>query len=127
ELCWDQTGLCRLLQSEEGLGRAFQPLFSWAGGPRHKAVGGSSPHLFVLDCGAFNFKYVNNCDFVFHAVGEKELLYSFARTLSLKSERLYSAVQEGFVCGGQCFDSLLPLACKHLPADDASRARAKLE
>lgn len=96
EVCWDQTGLCRLLEKEDGLGQQ-KPWFSWQGGLRRKPFG---DHSFVYDCGAFNFKYINNCDFVFHAVGERELIFSFSRQLSLKRERLYFAVEKGFVDGG---------------------------
>ncbi|CAK0849564.1 unnamed protein product, partial [Prorocentrum cordatum] len=100
EVCWDQTGLCRLLEEEDGLGKV-PPWFSWSGGTRRKACGG---HTFVFDCGSFNFKYVNNSGFVFHAVGERELLFSFSRSLSTKRERIYGAVQEGFVSGGVDFE-----------------------
>lgn len=102
EVCWDQTGLCRLL-SQDGFG--LEKLwYSWAGGLRYKCWRG---HIFVIDCGSFNFKYLNNCSFVFHAVGERELLLSFTQRLLLKKDRLYMAVREGFVAHGQ--DVLSPM------------------
>ncbi|CAJ1444355.1 unnamed protein product [Effrenium voratum] len=118
ELCWDQTGLCRLLEAE-GLGIS-KPWFSWCGGPRFKRFGSK---IFVFDCGGFNFKYVNNCAFVFHAVGERELLFSFSRQLLLKRDRLAAAVREGFVVGGQNFDQ----ASTNLPPSAVSEAGRALE
>lgn len=108
EVCWDQTGLCRLL-CQDGLDRlSCHPekvagerpgpgWFSWARGTRYKRW----EHLFVVDCGSFNFKYLNNCRFVFHAVGERELLLSGTKGLLLKKDRLYLAVRDGFVVHGQ--------------------------
>jgi len=95
EVCWDQTGLCRLLETEGGLG-SERPWYSFLGGRRRKRA----EHLFVFDCGTFNFKYVNNCGFVFHAVGENELIFSFGRRLFPKRERIYTVVREGYVDGG---------------------------
>ena len=99
EVCWDQTGLCSLLQAK-GILHQKERWFSWYGGPRHKLLHNS----FVYDCGSFNFKYINNCKFVFHAVGERELLFSFSRRLLLKKDRIYAAVHDGFVTGGQDFE-----------------------
>ena len=56
--------------------------------------------MCILDCAGFNFKYINNCSFVFHAVGERELIHSFSRVLSTKRERIEAAVIGGFVAGG---------------------------
>lgn len=96
EVCWDQTGICRLLDAR-GIMRKEHPWFSWQGGRRRKAF---HEGVFVFDCGAFNFKYINNCGFVFHAVGAEELLFSCSRVLQPKRERLYAVVHEGFITGG---------------------------
>ena len=123
QVCWDQTGLCRLL-SQDGFGRE-QPWFSWAGGLQYKRA----DHVFVLDCGSFNFKYLNNCSFVFHAVGERELLLSFTRGLLLKKDRLYRAVQDGFVVHGQDVISsdVLETSLDLLPESEVSGSKVSLE
>ncbi|OLP78119.1 hypothetical protein AK812_SmicGene41744 [Symbiodinium microadriaticum] len=96
EVCWDQTGLCCLLQAQ-GLLDQKKHWFSWCGGPQHKRM----RNMFVFDCGSFNFKYLNSCKFVFHAVGERELAFSFSRQLLRKEDRLYAAVRDGFVEDGR--------------------------
>lgn len=123
QVCWDQTGLCRLL-CQDGFGLE-KPWFSWAGGLRYKRW----KQVFVLDCGSFNFKYLNNCSFVFHAVGERELLLSFTKRLLLKKDRLYLAVQDGFVVHGQDAVSREHLEASLDLLDDGEgpSAKAKLE
>ena len=90
EVCWDQTGLCRVL-TRDGFGKE-KPWYSWCGGLRHKRW----QQIFVMDCGSFNFKYLNCCSFVFHAVGERELPLSFVRRLLPKAERIAAALS--FLC-----------------------------
>eukprot|EP00438_Fugacium_kawagutii_P008344 Skav233358 [mRNA] locus=scaffold394:560608:562005:+ [translate_table: standard] len=137
EVCWDQTGLCRLL-SQDGLDRlSCHPVagerpgspgpgwFSWARGTRYKRW----EHLFVFDCGSFNFKYLNNCRFVFHAVGERELLLSFRPGLLLKKDRLELAVRGGFVVHGQDVVSLqlLEASLGLLAESEVRSAKVSLE
>eukprot|EP00913_Durusdinium_trenchii_P033356 g31227.t1 len=119
EVCWDQTGLCRLLR-QDGFGRE-EPWYSWAGGARYKNWKG---HIFTVDCGSFNFKYLNNCGFVFHAVGERELLLSGTRNLLLKRDRLYMAVRDGFVLHGGDASTCPSEALGLLPAAEVPEAKA---
>ncbi|CAK9070615.1 Cullin-4 (AtCUL4) [Durusdinium trenchii] len=122
EVCWDQTGLCRLLR-QDGFGRE-EPWYSWAGGARYKNWKG---HIFTVDCGSFNFKYLNNCGFVFHAVGERELLLSGTRNLLLKRDRLYMAVRDGFVLHGGDASTCPSEALGLLPAAEVPEAKVNLE
>lgn len=132
EVCWDQTGLCRLL-CQDGLDRlSCQKVagerpgpgwFSWARGTRYKRW----EHLFVFDCGSFNFKYLNNCRFVFHAVGERELLLSFTNRLLLKKDRLDLAVRNGFVVHGQDVPLQLLEASLGLAESEVPSAKVSLE
>lgn len=100
EVCWDQTGLCRVL-AKDGFGQE-KPWYSWCGGLRYKRW----QQIFVMDCGSFNFKYLNCCSFVFHAVGERELPLSLVRCLLPKAERLAAALR--FLCHCLPLSSMSP-------------------
>ena len=121
EVCWDQTGLCRLL-SQDGFASLERVWYTWAGSPRYKSW---QDHVFVVDCGSFNFKYLNNCGFVFHAVGERELLLSGTRNLLLKRDRLHLAVRDGFVAHGADLSS--PGNFELLPAGEIKDAKQQLD
>ncbi|CAE7591522.1 unnamed protein product [Symbiodinium natans] len=125
EVCWDQTGLCGLLQTRGILGKK-KDWFSWHGGLQHKHL----QRTFVFDCGSFNFKYINNCNFVFHAVGERELLFSFSCQLMLKKDRLEKAVRHGFVANGQDVAELEELEGSgflHLHPEHVDAAKLQLQ
>lgn len=96
-LCWDQSALCALLQRVYGLGMEC-PWFSYHGGRRQKLI---ADRIFVIDCGSFNFKYINNSSFVFHAVQNRERLRSDTQNTLSKLQRIQHAVVDGYIRGGQ--------------------------
>jgi len=99
-VCWDQSALCSLLQRTCGLG-AERPWFSYHGGRRRKMVG---DRVFVVDCGSLNFKHVNNCSFIFHAVQQEERLQSGDGLALPKLDRLRQAVLGHHVRGAWFID-----------------------
>ncbi|CAK0846273.1 unnamed protein product [Prorocentrum cordatum] len=65
----EQAALCGILQQEAPQHAAQADWWwSWRGGPRKKALG---RHVFVVDCGAINFKQPEQAQFVVHLVDNK--------------------------------------------------------
>ncbi|CAK0790477.1 unnamed protein product, partial [Prorocentrum cordatum] len=108
----EQAALCGILQQEAPQHAAQADWWwSWRGGPRKKALG---RHVFVVDCGAINFKQPEQAQFVVHLVDNK-------RSGPSKLQRAHAVLEALWVRGGV---PLGPEAMSWAPPASSARAAA---